>query len=138
MMCLLDGSHQPDTKLVSEARDAGSLLEAVKKVKYNYPTIEVYGPVGLRRYLRVALQLSRSRLACNYVVHELVPTQAQIGGSHPSFDSWNPPANDDFERYYNELPGKPPISIHDSLILTRASNLSDRIPRSKYLEALQR
>ncbi|CBY37580.1 unnamed protein product, partial [Oikopleura dioica] len=84
--------------------DTGSLLEAVKKVKYEYPTIEVYGPVGLRRYLRVALQLSRSRLACNYIVHELVPTQAQIGGSHPSFDSWNPPANDDFERYYNELP----------------------------------
>ena len=106
MMCLLDGSHQPDTKLVSEARDAGSLLEAVKKVKYEYPTIEVYGPVGLRRYLRVALQLSRSRLACNYVVHELVPTQAQIEGSHPSFDSWNPPSNDDFEQYYNELPGK--------------------------------
>ncbi|CBY37291.1 unnamed protein product [Oikopleura dioica] len=86
--------------------DTGSLLEAVKKVKYEYPTIEVYGPVGLRRYLRVALQLSRSRLACNYIVHELVPTQAQIGGSHPSFDSWNPPANDDFERYYNELPGR--------------------------------
>ena len=69
------------------------------------PHFETFRPVGLRRYLRMSLQLSRSKLQCQYRVHELIPTQRQISKSSPSFEEWNPPNSDDFEIHPNELVG---------------------------------
>ena len=34
--------------------------------------VELYGPIGLRQFVRVALNFARSQLDYNYVVHELV------------------------------------------------------------------
>lgn len=40
--------------------------------------VELYGPVGLRRFVRTTLELSRSMVTYKYVVHELVPIEEQI------------------------------------------------------------
>jgi ribonuclease Z len=40
------------------------------KSSLRYPVVEIYGPVGLRQYIRTAAQFSHSRFA-DYVVHEI-------------------------------------------------------------------
>lgn len=40
--------------------------------------LELYGPHGLRQFIRCSLQLSRSELAYNYVVHELQVVEEQL------------------------------------------------------------
>ncbi|KAM7535525.1 hypothetical protein Aperf_G00000090701 [Anoplocephala perfoliata] len=52
--------------------------------KYSEPLdLEIYGPRGLRRFLRSAISLSWSQMHLNYVVHELHPRPDQIANCFP-------------------------------------------------------
>ncbi|XP_078276949.1 zinc phosphodiesterase ELAC protein 1 [Rhinoraja longicauda] len=69
----------------------------------NKQPVEIYGPVGLRKFLRTCMHLSHSQLVFSYVVHELVPTEDQC---FP--EEWRSPSahNVDDQLHPQELQGK--------------------------------
>ena len=96
MLCLLASSHAPDNEE----------LKVVSKKQKTEIIIDIYGPLGLARYLRTAMSLSRSLLSVKFRVNELIPTDRQLTTSKPPFSSWNPPAEaDSIELHPCELPG---------------------------------
>ena len=50
----------------------GLLCTVSASLNEESPPLEIYGPVGIRQFVRVALNLARSQLEYSYVVHELV------------------------------------------------------------------
>jgi len=42
------------------------------------PTMHLYGPCGLRQFIRTSLRLSRSELCYNFAIHELLPVPEQL------------------------------------------------------------
>ncbi|XP_061428391.1 zinc phosphodiesterase ELAC protein 1-like isoform X1 [Lethenteron reissneri] len=68
------------------------------------PQLEVFGPVGLRRLLRVALQLSRSQLGFRFAVHELRPSAQQWSAADSG--DWRPPEEAEGAPHPQEEPGR--------------------------------
>ena len=44
----------------------------------DHPMIHLYGPRGLRQFVRTSLLLSQSELRFKYAVHELIPVTEQL------------------------------------------------------------
>ncbi|XP_076855299.1 zinc phosphodiesterase ELAC protein 1 isoform X2 [Brachyhypopomus gauderio] len=98
------------------------------------PHIEVYGPQGLRNFLRVALQISRSDLLLTYAVHELEPSREQspcTGHLDPALTTSSP------QLHPQERPGRTvhldPDSdcyslVHDQRFVVQAFQLYHRVP----------
>ncbi|KAJ8262713.1 hypothetical protein COCON_G00151700 [Conger conger] len=66
--------------------------------------VDVYGPRGLRHFLRVALSLSGSQLLFPYAVHELQPTADQCPPESQPADA--PEASATESRHPQERPGR--------------------------------
>ena len=49
----------------------GLLCTLSASLSEDSPPVEVYGPVGLRQFVRVALNIARSQICYEYSVHEL-------------------------------------------------------------------
>lgn len=65
--------------------------------------LEIYGPRGLRKYIRNTLILSKSALTYNYIVHEMIPVEEQFP------EDWNTWPSDDEATgrlHPQEIPGK--------------------------------
>jgi ribonuclease Z len=56
----------------------GLLCTIGQNVVENRKPVEIYGPVGIRRFIRTSLELSRSYMTYSYIVHELLPIEEQI------------------------------------------------------------
>lgn len=79
-------------------------IESEATVQSN-SVIEIYGPCGLRRFLRETLSLSRSILAFKYVVHELIPEKKQYSDlkvEDPDWDVWSVDHRASGILHYNE------------------------------------
>jgi len=66
--------------------------------------IEIYGPVGLRKYLRVSLELSESLLGFSYSVHELQCSSSDLLLS--SAVEWRHSSSASENLHPNETPGR--------------------------------
>ncbi|XP_064594932.1 zinc phosphodiesterase ELAC protein 1-like [Liolophura sinensis] len=95
--------------------------------------LELYGPHGLRRFIRCSLQLSRSELTYNYVVHELQVVEEQLPAE---WNTWTVNHDAEGSLHPNEHPGQQ-ISpdekgvwnlIEDDRFVVKAVWLKHRIP----------
>jgi len=50
----------------------------LKHVSIIRENLEIYGPLGTRRFVRTTLELSRSMVTYDYEVHEIIPVEEQF------------------------------------------------------------
>ncbi|NXO00678.1 RNZ1 protein, partial [Rhinopomastus cyanomelas] len=94
------------------------------------PPVEIYGPVGLRDFLRRSLELSHSQLLFPYVVHELVPTRDQCPAEEFRDFSSSDEKGDDSQgrRIHLDPVGNSYLLLEDEQLLVRGFRLFHRIP----------
>ena len=95
-------------------------------------TIDLYGPLGIRKYVWTCLGLSRSPLVFRLAIHELVPRPDQYP---PDWDSWQvshvmeepPLPQESFHELLEHSEGS--WSLHqDRMVRVEAAVLRHRIP----------
>ncbi|XP_022082046.1 zinc phosphodiesterase ELAC protein 1-like isoform X2 [Acanthaster planci] len=101
--------------------------------------IELYGPWGLRKYLRVSLELSRSMFDFTYVVHELIPSADDLPSD---WEEWHPDHEADQQCHPQEEMGRSiemdpeqgcwPL-FEDKKLAVKAAPLVHRIPCFGYV-----
>ncbi|ESO90177.1 hypothetical protein LOTGIDRAFT_218281 [Lottia gigantea] len=78
------------------------LLCTISQNKRRNKPVDIYGPVGLRKLLRINLQLSRTQLEFDYTVHEL----QTLDHEYPAdWQSWPVNHISDEDLHPNETPG---------------------------------
>ncbi|XP_071787991.1 zinc phosphodiesterase ELAC protein 1-like [Asterias amurensis] len=101
-------------------------------------TLEIYGPSGLRKYLRVSLELSRSLLNYKYVVHELLPPASDLPDD---WETWQPDHEADDCTHPSETLGRLIDAdehgswnvYEDKKVIVKAAPLTHRIPCFGYV-----
>ncbi|CAH1775709.1 unnamed protein product [Owenia fusiformis] len=100
--------------------------------------IELYGPQGLRRYIRTSLELSRSMLGFDYVVHELMLTDIMYP---PDWKDWKVDHESQGPLHPNEKLGENIVPdeqgvwqvFSDATLTVKASWLTHRVPTVGYV-----
>ncbi|XP_064646841.1 zinc phosphodiesterase ELAC protein 1-like [Lineus longissimus] len=101
-------------------------------------TVEIYGPIGLRKFLRTSLELSRSMLGFSYVVHELLP----LAACYPAdWNEWPVQHESDDRLHVNEEAGSLIEAdegqvwqvYEDEMVSIKAGWLVHRIPSFGYV-----
>lgn len=99
----------------------------------------LYGPVGLRKYLRVCLELSRSELSYSYIVHELVVPDEELPHD---WETWHPDHKDASPQHPSEMEGGANIGpdergrwkvTEDDGFIVWAAPITHRIPCFGYV-----
>ncbi|NXU11072.1 RNZ1 protein, partial [Pardalotus punctatus] len=90
--------------------------------------VDIFGPLGLRSFLRTSLELSHSELLFPYAVHELVPTRDQCPAEEfrdfSGLDLGGPPG-----RILHLDPGDGSyLLLEDEQLVLRAFRLFHRVP----------
>ena len=102
-------------------------------------TVDIYGPVGLRKYVTTCLSLSRSPLIYRIVVHELIPRLDQYPDD---WQSWSVdhelsepalPQEKDYKRIEYDLETNCWPLHQDNVLSVRAVALKHRIPSYGYV-----
>ncbi|KAK9504727.1 hypothetical protein O3M35_010993 [Rhynocoris fuscipes] len=100
-------------------------------------TLEIYGPLGLRRYIRESLNLSRSPLSYQYVVHELIHPEELV---QQDIKEWDIAEESTGPLHIQELAGKQIACVNNSWHLlendkvkVEAGFLIHRIPSFGYV-----
>ncbi|KAJ4501658.1 hypothetical protein C8R41DRAFT_805365 [Lentinula lateritia] len=73
----------------------GENADKLQALRKTHPAIEIYGPAGIRTFIRSILKMTFTRMSDNYVVHELLASADQATSCDPKVMHPNEVAGED-------------------------------------------